>query len=88
MLSLLTTWALPQKLAVCAGAVALSFGLGYYKGRIDANASQSRAMVKATMEQLKERGQINADILESDIESICRELGGGDDCRLQADIDN
>ena len=71
------------------GAIVLAvIGGAYLKGSNDARDKINKAMVKATVEQLKQRGQIDAEVSKSDIEEICIELGGSpDDCRVQQDGD-
>ena len=76
---LLNPWA--KYVAAAALSLALVAG-AYVKGRADKGAAVEKAMVKATIAQLKERGKIDVDVSNSDITDICVELGGLlEDCR-------
>lgn len=70
---------LPAFARSLALAALLGFGaasLGYLKGIADGAAeAESRAM-KATIEQMRQRGMINEDVRGLPDAALCRELGG------------
>ena len=73
---------------VALGAVAvLGFGVFmFWQGWSAKGDKVERQQIEATVKQLQQRGQINADVSNEEISSICVELGGNpDDCRMQPD---
>lgn len=60
-----------------AGVVGLVAGsAGYVKGRADGAAVAETRAMKATIEQMRQRGMINEDVRGLPDPALCRELGG------------
>ena len=61
---------------VSAGVATAAFGFGYGKGRTDGAAVAESRVMKATIEQMRQRGMINEDVRKLPDAALCRELGG------------